>query len=83
MKNNQEEMTIEALKSLLEMVESLRDCGAKAFGILIQEKAPCNQEILRLGMLLQASLGFSIALKAWIELSEEAYKEDNGSKEGN
>ena len=67
----QEEKARESLKRTLEMVESLRASGVEAFEGLIAVKAPCNEEIMQLCMLLQASLSFSVALKHWIELCDQ------------
>lgn len=67
----QEEKARESLKRTLEMVESIRASGMEAFEGLIAVKAPCNEEIMQLGMLLQASLSFSVALKHWIELCDK------------
>lgn len=67
----QEEKARESLKRTLEMVESIRASGVEAFEGLIAVKAPCNEEIMQLGMLLQASLSFSVALKHWIELCDQ------------
>ena len=83
MKEEKEEMTVEALKSVLSVVESIRESGSTAFETMILMKTPCNKEIMQLGMLLQASLSFSIALKKWIELCEENHAiimEMNGHK---
>ena len=67
-----EEEAREALKKTLEMVESIRASGMEAFEGLIAMKAPCNPEVMQLGMLLQASLSFSVALKKnWIELCDK------------
>ena len=66
-----EEEAREALKKTLEMVESIRASGMEAFEGLIAMKAPCNPEVMQLGMLLQASLSFSVALKNWIELCDQ------------
>lgn len=67
----QEEKARESLKRTHEMVESIRASGIEAFEGLIAVKAPCNEEIMQLGMLLQASLSFSVALKHWIELCDK------------
>ena len=71
MKDEREVMTIEALKSVLSVVESIRESGSTAFEAMILMKTPCSTEIMQLGMLLQASLGFSVALKKWIAICEE------------
>ncbi len=81
----QEEKARESLKRTLEMVESIRASGMEAFEGLIAVKAPCNEEIMQLGMLLQASLSFSVALKHWIELCDkrQAMIIDMNGKNGN
>lgn len=81
----QEEKARESLKRTLEMVESIRASGMEAFEGLIAVKAPCNEEIMQLGMLLQASLSFSVALKHWIELCDkrQAMIIDMNEKNGN
>ena len=81
----QEEKARESLKRTLEMVESIRASSTEAFEGLIAVKAPCNEEIMQLGMLLQASLSFSVALKHWIELCDkrQAMIIDMNGKNGN
>ena len=81
----QEEKARESLRRTLEMVESIRASGMEAFEGLIAVKAPCNEEIMQLGMLLQASLSFSVALKHWIELCDkrQAMIIDMNGKNGN
>ena len=69
--NEQEVMATEALESVLDVVESIRTAGTTAFEAMILIKVPCNAEIMQLGMLLQASLGFSVALRNWIKLTKE------------
>lgn len=69
--NEQEVMATEALERVLEVVESIRTAGTTAFEAMILTKVPCNAEIMQLGMLLQASMSFSVALKQWIKLCEE------------
>lgn len=64
-------MTIDALKSVLSMVESIKESGYIAFEAMRLMKTPCNPEIMELGMLIQASSSFAIALKKWIETCEE------------
>ena len=71
MKDEQETMALDALKSLLAVVEDIRSSSSTAFEAMILMKTPCNKEIMQLGMLLQASLSFSVALRKWIELCEE------------
>lgn len=81
--NEQEVMATEALKRVLEVVESIRTTGTTAFEAMILTKVPCNTEIMQLGMLLQASLSFSVALKNWIELCDQGQAmimEINGHK---
>lgn len=69
--SEQEVMATEALERVLEVVESIRTAGTTAFEAMILTKVPCNAEIMQLGMLLQASMSFSVALKQWIKLCEE------------
>ena len=69
--DEQEVMATEALESVLDVVESIKTAGTTAFEAMILTKVPCNAEIMQLGMLLQASLGFSVALRNWIKLTKE------------
>ena len=62
---------MDTMKTLLDVVESVRAASTTAFDAMILIKTPCNKEIMQLGMLLQASLSFSVALKQWIKLCEE------------
>lgn len=71
MKDEQETMALDALKSLLSVVEDIRSSSSTAFEAMILMETPCSKEIMQLGMLLQASLSFSVALRSWIELCEE------------
>ena len=71
MKDEQETMALDALKSLLSVVEDIRSSSSTAFEAMILTKTPCSKKIMQLGMLLQASLSFSVALRKWIELCEE------------
>ena len=64
MKDEQETMALDALKSLLSVVEDIRSSSSTAFEAMILMKTPCNKEIMQLGMLLQASLSFSVALRS-------------------
>ena len=47
MKDEKEEMTVEALKSVLSVVESIRESGSTAFETMILMKTPCNKEIMQ------------------------------------
>ena len=71
--NEEDVMTTEALKRVLEVVQAIRTSGSTAFEALILMKALCNTEIMQLGMLLQASMSFSVALSQWIKLTEEKH----------
>lgn len=62
---------VEALKRIAEVVDAMREDCAEAVQAMILTKVPCNAEIMQLGMLLQASMSFSVALKQWIKLCEE------------
>lgn len=69
--SEQEVMATEALERVLEVVESIRTAGTTAFEAMILTKVPCNAEIMQLGMLLQASMSFSVALRNWIKITKE------------
>ena len=69
--NEQEVMATEALKRVLEVVDSIRASGATAFEAMILTKTPCSAEMMQLGMLIQASMSFSVALKKWIQITED------------
>ena len=71
MKDERKEMTLEALKLLHSAVDDIRESSSTAFEAMILMKAPCNKEIMQLGMLIQAALSFSVALGQWIEVCEE------------
>lgn len=72
-KDEEEIVALDALKRVHDVVESIRASGAEAYEAMILMKTPCNKETMVLGMLLQASLSFSIALKQWIQLCEEEH----------
>ena len=69
--NEQDVMATEALKRVLEVVDSIRASGATAFEAMILTKTPCSAEMMQLGMLIQASMSFSVALKKWIQITED------------
>jgi len=46
--NEEDVMTTEALKRVLEVVQAIRASGSTAFEALILMKAPCNTEIMQL-----------------------------------
>jgi hypothetical protein len=71
MKEDKEVMALDALKSIHDVVESIRESSATAFETMILMKVPCNKEIMTLGMMMQAALSFSVALNQWIKLCEE------------
>jgi hypothetical protein len=69
--NEQELTALTALRKVAEIVDDLREDSAEAMQAMIEAKMPCSAEMMQLGMLIQASMSFSIALKQWIKLCEE------------
>ena len=69
--NEQELTALTALRKVAEIVDDLREDRAEAMQAMIEAKMPCSAEMMQLGMLIQASMSFSIALKQWIKLCEE------------
>ena len=69
--NEQELTALTALRKVAEIVDDLKEDSAEAVQAMIEAKMPCSAEMMQLGMLIQASMSFSIALKQWIKLCEE------------
>jgi plasmid maintenance system antidote protein VapI len=68
-------LATEALTSLLNVVESIRQAGAETLNALMAMHKPITEETIKLSMMLQASIGFSIALQQWIELISDRQEE--------
>ena len=62
---------VEALKRVAEVVDAMREDCAEAVQAMILAKMPCSAEMMQLGMLMQSSMSFSVALRQWIKLCEE------------
>ena len=69
--NEQELTALTALRKVAEIVDDLREDSTEAVQAMIEAKMPCSAEMMQLGMLIQASMSFSTALKQWIKLCEE------------
>ena len=69
--NEQELTALTALRKVAEIVNDLREDSAEAMQAMIEAKMPCSAEMMQLGMLMQSSMSFSVALRQWIKLCEE------------
>ena len=69
--NEQELTALIVLRKVAEIVDDLREDSTEAVQAMIEAKMSCSAEMMQLGMLIQASMSFSIALKQWIKLCEE------------